>query len=484
MASITSLGVGSGLDLNTIVTQLVALERQPIQALQTKAGTLNSQISMFGKISSLFSGLQTAANKLTDTTLWNRATATSSDATTVAVSSGSGAAAGSYAVKVQALASNQTVTMASSLPAATDLVGEGRLTLQLGSWDAGQTTFTDKPDTTAVSIDLTATDTLETLRDKINSADAGVTASLVTDATGVRLALRSKDSGVVNGFRLGVDDIDGNLIDGIGLSRFAFDPPATTSGLVLKQPAGNARATVNDIQIESATNDVTGAVDGLTLSLRKLTAGTDAVNVTVSRDRDAIITGVKGFVDAYNAVVGYLNEQTKYDAASKTGGPLQGDAVANGLTTQLRSILNTASGASSVFARLSDIGLASQRDGSLTINQTKLDNAVDRNLADLKKAFANSDSADEANNGFARRFQALASKVLATDGTISTRTQSLQKQVTKNSEQQDKLNDRVDLFQKRLIAQYTQLDANVAKLNALQSYVTQQIAQMNRSTNN
>jgi flagellar hook-associated protein 2 len=249
---------------------------------------------------------------------------------------------------------------------------------------------------------------------------------------------------------------------------------------VLKQSASNARALVNGIAVESATNDITGAIDGLTLSLRKTTSS--PVNVTVSRDRDAVLAGIKSFVDAYNAVVGFMGEQTKYDAASRTGGPLQGDAVANGLSTQLRSILNAASGASSVFARLSDIGLASQRDGTLTINQTKLDSAVDNNLAELKKAFANSDSATVSNNGFARRFATLASQVLASDGTVNTRTQSLQKQVTKNSDEQTRLGDRVDLFQKRLIAQYTALDANVAKLNALQSYVTQQIAQMNRST--
>lgn len=481
MASITTLGVGSGLDLNTIVTQLVALERQPINALQTKASTLNSQISLFGQMNSLFSSLQNATNKLTDTTLWQKATATSADTTTVAVSSGSGAAAGSYAVTVQALAGNQTVTMDTALASSTDLVGQGKLTLQLGSWDAGMTTLTDKPDSAAVSIDISATDTLADLRDKINSADAGVTASLVTDASGVRLAIRSKDSGAVNGFRLSVDDIDGALIDGAGLSRFAFDPAVTTSGLVLKQSASNARALVNGIAVESASNEISGAIDGLTLSLRKINA--TPVNVTVSRDRDAVSAGIKAFVDAYNAVAGFLNAQTKYDAGSKVGGPLQGDAVANGLTTQLRGILNTASGASSVYGRLSDLGLQSQRDGTLTINQTKLDAAIDGNLAELKKAFTATDTTTEApNEGFARRFAKLASRVLASDGTINTRTQSLQKQVSKNTAEQDRISDRVDLFQKRLIAQYTTLDSNVAKLNALQSYVTQQIAQMNRST--
>jgi len=480
MATITSLGVGSGLDLNTIVTQLVALEKRPLQAMQTQAGTLNSQISLYGQVNSLFSSMQTAAQKLTGNTLWQASSVTSGDSGTVVVSGGDGAAVGSYAVTVEALAGNQTVAQNTPLAAATDLVGQGTLTLQLGSWDAGQANFTGKPSTSAVSISVSATDTLADLRDKINGVGAGVTASLVTDATGVRLALRSNDSGAANGFRLSVDDVDHSLIDGAGLSRFAFDPPATTSGLVLKSSGSNARATVNGIAVESATNDVTGAVDGVTLSLRKTTA--TPVNVAVSRDTSTISAGIKSFVDAYNALAGYLSTQTKYDAASKTGGPLQGDSTATSLQSQLRSVLNTPSGASSLYGHLSDLGLQSQRDGTLTMDATKLGSALNTHLDEVRKAFANSDTGTTSNNGFARRYDTLASQALGVDGTVTTRTAGLQKLVQLNSEAQDKLSARVDLFQQRLIAQYTALDANVAKLNALQSYVTQQIAQMNKST--
>ncbi len=480
MAAITSLGVGSGLDLNTIVTQLVALERRPLQTLQSHANDLNSQISLFGKINGLFSSLQTASNQLTDTSLWQKSAVTSGNADVVAVSGGNSAAVGSYAVTVQSLAGNQTVAMDSTLAASTDTVGAGRLTLQLGSWNGDQSAFTGKTGSAAVAIDVTATDTLSSLRDKINGADAGVTASIVTDSNGVRLALRSNESGAVNGFRLSVDDVDGNLIDGAGLSRFAFDPPATTSGLVLKQSATNARATINGIAVESAGNEITGAVEGLTVSLRQVSA--TPVNLSVSRDREAVITAVKGFADAYNALASYLAEQTKFDVSSRTGGPLQGDSAATSLQAQLRSVLNTQSGASATFARLSDIGLQAQRDGTLQVNSTKLQAAAD-NPAELKKALANADSAVPGNNGFARRYATLASQVLSVDGTVTTHTQGLQKLVTKNSDDQAKLNDRVDLFQKRLIAQYTSLDSNIAKLNSLSSYVTQQIAQMNRSTN-
>ena len=478
MASFTSLGVGSGLDLNTIVTQLVALERQPLQALQTKASGLNSQISLFGRVNSLFSSLQTAANKLTDTTLWQKSTVSSSNAAVVSASGTSGAP-GSYAVTVQKLAGNQTVAMDTALSGSDALVGQGTLRLQLGSWDTDQTAFTPKDGSDELAIDITATDTLATLRDKINAAGGGVKASLVTDASGVRLALRSDSSGLVNGFRLSVDDIDGNLIDGAGLSRFAFDPPVTTSGLVLKQSAENSRAVVNGIAVESASNEISGAVDGVTLTVLQESA--TATNVTVKRDKESVTTAVKAFAEAYNAVVSYLAEQTRYDAGSKTAGALQGDSTAVGLISQLRGVLNGASGASASFPRLSDLGLQAQRDGTLKVDSGKLD-AATNNLDEMKKAFANADGLNAANNGFARRYATLSAQVLATDGALSTRTASLQKLVSKNSAEQDKVNERVERVQARLVAQYTALDSNVAKLNSLGGYVTQMIAQMNKST--
>jgi flagellar hook-associated protein 2 len=252
-------------------------------------------------------------------------------------------------------------------------------------------------------------------------------------------------------------------------------------GLSQKQAALNAKLTVNNIAVESASNDVTGVIDGVTLTLRKENP-TTSVNISATRDRDAINAGIKSFADAYSALASYLNQQTQYDASSKTGGPLQGDSAATGLQSQLRNALNVASGASTQFARLSDIGLEMQRDGTLLVNQTKVDKAMN-NLGELQKAFANSDSTTSSNNGFARRYAALATQVLGVDGTVTTRTASLQKLITKNSDDQTRLNDRVDAFQKRLVAQYTAMDANVAKLNALGSYVTQQFTQMNKTTN-
>jgi flagellar hook-associated protein 2 len=165
----------------------------------------------------------------------------------------------------------------------------------------------------------------------------------------------------------------------------------------------------------------------------------------------------------------------------KNGGVLQGDSAATNLQARLRTMVGLTSGASSAYSRMSDVGLEVQRDGTLKVNESKL-TAAAGNLPELKKAFANNDPANSANSGFARRYSELASRALGVDGTITTRTAGLQKLIAKNGDDQTALLARVDTFQARLVAQYTALDSNVAKLNSLSSYVTQQIANWNKST--
>ncbi len=478
MATFTSLGVGSGLDLNTIVTKLVALERQPIGLMQNKANQLQTQVSSFGQINSLMSGMQTAANALNNPLLWSGSTVSSSDTSSVSVSSSNNVSAGNYAVTVQSLANSQTLASATAFSDNSVKPGSGRLTLQLGAWDSGQANFSPKSGSTAVDIQIESTDTLSNVVDKINSAGAGVSASLVTDATGVRLSLRSTATGEANGFRMTAADSDGNNSDNLGLSVMAFDPPNGATAMQLMQGSSDAKATVNGIAVTSTTNAMAGVIEGLTLNLNKVSA--IAVNIAANPDTASVQTAIKTFASAYNAMVSYLGNQTKYDPTSKLGGVLQGDSAATNLQGRLRTMVGATSGASSTFARMSDIGLEVQRDGTLTISQTKLDAATGK-LGELKKAFSTSDISNSANSGFARRYSDLATQALGVDGTITTRTAGLQKLIAKNGEDQTALNARVDTFQARLVAQYTALDANVAKLNSLSSYVTQQIANWNKS---
>ena len=479
MAALTSLGIGSGMDLNSIVTQLVALERRPLDQMRSDAGRLQTQVSSFGKIQGFLSGLQDGANALTGNALWAQGLPSSADESSVSVVGGTTAATGSYAVSVQALAGSQTLASNTVFSGATDTVGSGTLSIGLGTWDATRSSFTSKTGTTAMNITVAAGDTLQSLRDKINGADAGVTATLVTDASGVRLSMRSTSTGAVNGFRITANDTgDGNNADNLGLSRFAFNPPGGANGLDLKQAAVNARATVNGIAVESASNELTGVVEGLTLRLRKET--TAPVDVSITRDREAIVSAIKTFAEAYNQLTNYITGQTKYDATSKVGGPLQGDSAATGLQTQLRAVLATISGASAAFPRLSNVGLQIQRDGTLKVDEAKL-NAATSNLTELKKAFANNDTVTPGNNGFAKRYALLASQALGVDGTLTARNEGLRKLITKNTDDQGRLNDRVDRYKVRLVAQYTAMDANLSKLTSLSNYVTQTLASLNKT---
>jgi len=474
MPAITSLGIGSGIDINTMVTQLVALEKQPLQQMQQAANTMQTKLSALGRTQSLLASLQDAAGALSSPTLWAGTTASSADPTTVSAS-GTSAAAGSYAVAVQSLARGQTLASSSVFAAATDLVGAGTLTIELGGWDAGATVFAAKTGAAAVAINVSATDTLQDVRDKINASGAGVTASLITDASGVRLALNSAQTGAVNGFRVSANDADGNNTDAAGLSRLAYDPPSGAVSMQRAQAASDAQATVNGIAVSSTTNQLAGVVEGLTIQINKVSA--TPVSVNVAADTAGVKAAVKSFADAFNALASQIAAQTKYDPSTKTAAPLQGDSSVLTLLNRLRGIVNIPSSASSLFPTLSSLGLEMQRDGTLSINQGKLDAAA-ANLPELKKAFANLDAATPANNGFARRAAQLATDMLGTSGTLTTSQSALQQRIKSNSADQDALNQRVAAYQQRLVQQFTAMDTQVAKLQALGSYVTQQLAMM------
>jgi flagellar hook-associated protein 2 len=315
------------------------------------------------------------------------------------------------------------------------------------------------------------------VRDKINSANAGVTASIVTDASGSRLSLRSKDTGTESGFRISATETVNDGDSATGLSALAYDATAASSPMLRTASAANAQLTVNGIALSSASNTLNNVVDGITLSLLKTTTNT---SVSVAPDTATAKTAVTDFVSAFNTLASFIASQTAYDAANKKAGPLQGDQATLALQSQLRNVINQGSSASSTWSRLSEIGIALKTDGTLESNAAKLDNALG-NLPELKKLLA-TDGSTTTDSGFIRRFKDLADAALASDGMFATRTSSIQTRVTRNSKSQDALQKRLDQTQARLQAQYSALDTQMAKMNNLSTYMTQQITQMNKST--
>ncbi len=471
MASITSIGIGSGLDIESMITQLVAVERAPVTKLRTEASSLQTKLSTYGKLQSGMSALRDAAAALTRASTWGATTGTSSDAASVSATTSSTTLPGSYAIEVQRLASVQA--NATGVFASADaLVGEGTLRIELGSW-AG-TSFTPKAGAAAVDITVgPPAQSLAQLRDTINASNSGVVASVLSDASGARLVLRSAATGQANGFRVAVTDADANNSDGLGLSALAYDPSASILTMAQALAAANASASLNGLPIGAEGNTLSNVLDGMTLTLGKVT--TAPVLVEAKTDTASIRKALDTFVTAYNDLNKLLAEQTKYDAASKTAGALQGDSAAISMRAQMRSLLGGSSGASALFTRLADVGFDVQTDGSIKLDETKLANGL-ANLGEMKKLFANSDLVTPANNGLAVQLRSMADQVLGIDGTLSTRSEGLRKRIDLNQDRQDLLEDRIAMVEKRLRAQYTALDKQMASLNSLSSYVTQQIA--------
>ena len=479
--TISSAGIGSGLDVNSIVTQLMAVEKQPLTKLQTAAATMQTQLTAFGQLQSGVSALRDAAAPLFAATSFGVTNASSSDPTGVGATTAAGAVPGTYSIAVSSLSKTQTLVSASGqFAAATDTVGTGSLTIRLGAWNADQSSFTPKTGSADIVIPIGASEsTLTGIRDKINAANAGVTATLVTDATGTRLALQSSTTGTENGFRVTVADDDANATDANGLSRLAYDPVAGAGRMTLAQAADNTQATINGIAVTSTSNSLAGVVDGLTFNLSKVT--TTPITVNVSRNTDSVKTLLSNFVTAYNQLNKFLAEATKYDPATKQAALLQGDGTAVAIQNQLHTMLSQKTGAST-FQTWSSIGVELQKDGSLRLNDTKVAAAL-QNLPELQKALATLDPDVPANNGLGKQFGAWADGLLSAAGALPGKAKSIQARIASNQKDQDAMTDRLELIEQRLRNQYTTLDSTMAKANALSKYVSQQIALWNKSSN-
>jgi flagellar hook-associated protein 2 len=478
MATISSAGIGSGLDVNSIVTQLVAVEKAPLQNMQKEASAFQDRLSAYGKIQSYTSALRDAAAKLTKATTWGDTSATSADSTIASATTDTTAVAGSYSLTVQQLASAQTLASAAS-PASV-AVGAGVIHIDLGTWAAGQTGFTPKSGSTTADVTILSTDTLADVRDKINAAKSGVMASIVNDSSGSRLVLRSSETGAGSAFRVTTTDADGTDGNSTGLSSLAYNPAAGINSLSRTQTATDALANVNGLSVTSASNVMSGVVEGLTIKLSKVSA--TPVEIAVTSNSDSIKTAITGFTDAYNNLSKYLADQTKYDSATKTGAILQGDSGTNALRSGMRNIIGDTSGVSGLYHRMADIGIQAGVDGTLTVDSTKLTTALGK-LSDVKALFANKDFSDTKNNGFATRLQTWSDTLLSFDGSLTTRSDSLKRMLDANTKKQEDFNTRMTSVEARLRAQYGALDTKMATLNGLSSYMTQQITNMNKTSN-
>ncbi len=487
MPTISSAGIGSGLDVNSIVTQLMAVERQPLAALATRSRTLDSKISAFGSIKSQLSTLGDAVAKLASAKTWDAKSATSSNGAAVGVnvSDSSLAAATSFSVAVSQLARGQSV--ASNAVGTNAGFGSGSLSIQLGTWNGGgssgsSTTFSPGADS-PFAVSVSEGDTLSMIAAKINAADGGVNATVLRDPSGDRLLLNSKSTGQSAGFRVqATDDVGSASTSGLSLAALAFDPTAGPGGMAANpvQYALDTQAAINGIAVTSSTRVLDNTVPGLALSVSQVTS--EPVQIAVGDDTAAMRSAIDGFVSSYNAMNGVLNAATKYDASTKTGALLQGDSTTVGLQSALRRMIGALSGGGAL-QRLSDLGVSVGKDaGNLVVDPARLDTALKSPQAVKQFLSAAIDPTSDSATGFASRFAAFARAAVASDGSLGSKATALQSQKTGLSRDQDRLNDRLTLVEQRLRKQYGSLDTKVGSLTALNNYISQQIAQWNRST--
>ena len=386
--AISSAGIGSGLDVNGIVSQLMALEQQPLQLIASKEAKYQAQLSAYGSLKGALSSFQSSVAALATPARFTAVTGSVADGTIASASVSSSAVPGSYSLEVQTLAQAQKLK-SGAFEATNTAVGTGKLTISFGTYDAD--TFTLNPDKATKEITIgAAQNSLSGIRDAINAAGAGISATIVNDGTGYRLAISSKDSGVANAVRIAVTDDDAGNTDTTGLSQLAYDG-RTLSGvanLTESAAAKNALIVIDGISISKPSNTISDAIDGVTLDLGKVnTPGTTTLNV--SRDIAGVQSSVQSFVKAYNDLHKTIGDLSRYDSASKKGSILTGESTVRSLQTQLRGLFNTPlSKAGGGLTALSDVGISFQTDGTLKLDAARLSTALNDPTKDVSTLFA------------------------------------------------------------------------------------------------
>ena len=442
---LASPGIGSGLDVNGIVNQLMALERRPLTSLDSKEAKQQTQLTAFGSLKGAIVSFQSSVAALANPAKYAAIAANLADTSLANVSATSAAVTGSHSVEIQTLAQEQKLKSA-NFPTTSTIIGSGTITIQFGTYDGG--TFTLNPDKATQSITISSNNSsLDGIRDTINQANAGVTASIVNDGTGNRLVIASKDTGLSNALKITTTDADTNNIDNSGLSQLAYDASTGgTSNLTETVAASNATLVIDGISISKASNKITDAIEGVTLDLLKTNLGT-TTTLNLSRDTTGIQSAVSSFVKSFNDLNKTITDLSKYDATTKQASILTGDSTVRSIQTKIRSTisdpLTTAGGGLSL---LSEIGVSFQTDGTLKFDSTKLSTVLSDSTKDVSTLFASIGKTSDsqvtfvsANSETANEKYSLDISQIATQGTA---VGSIPAALTINSG----INDRLDLI--------------------------------------
>lgn len=467
----SSLAFGTNLDINSIVTQLMTVEKRPLTLLAAKQSAIDAKISSYGMLKSAFSTLQTAAEGLSKADVFAARKATIADGNVATVAASTSATPGNYSIEVSSLARAQVTASSAFAGGSSATVGSGTLTIELGSYSGGA--FTVNPDKTPVTVTIPNTATsLGDVRDAINAASAGVTASLLNDGTGTRLVLTSSDGGTANTVRITANDSDGDNTDAAGLSRLIYD--ASTGGssnMSEKVSATNAVLKVNGIDVVSSTNTLTNTIEGVTLTLKNTNVGSPTT-LTVSNDSSGAKAAVEKLVKGYNDAILTIKNQTAYNSTTEKGAALSGESTVLSLRSRLASVVT---GEIAPGVSLASIGVSVQKDGSLKVDSDKLATALDNGKA--KALFVGSTGV----TGLASKIDSMIAAAIDDEGLIGNRLSGMDDAKKAMKVQEERLNTRMDLIEARYRRQFSALDTLMSSMNQTSDYLTKQLASLSSS---
>jgi len=439
--TISSLGVGTGIDTATILSKLMQLEQTPLNALKSKASAFNTKLSVYGQLKSALSTLQTAAKTLADPSKLGGLAATVGNKDILSATASFNAGAGVYSINVSQLATAQKSV--SGAYASGDSFGSGTLKFTIGGEEK------------TVTIGDGAS--LNDIRAAINGANIGVTATVISSGGVDRLVLSGADTGAAGSFSLAVDSADAKL-----QSLAGFD---STLGIA----AQDAKLTIDGVAVTSSSNTLTTALTGMTLTLSQV----GQTQMTVAKDSSKAADAVNAFVKAFNDVVSLLKSNSAYDSKTQTAQPLNGETTARSVLQMLSDARNqTPDGlAGSAFQTLSAMGISITTDGLLTVDSDKLNNAISTSFSDVQKTLG----------AFGQVFSDKIDSMIGANGLIANRVDGLNRSIKMNQSDQEAMQRRIDAIQARYQAQFTALDTLMASMQTTGSYLTQQLASLNNN---
>lgn len=534
---ISSPGIGSGLDVNGIVSSLMAIEQKPLTAVTQQKTAYQSQISAYGSLKSSLSSFQTAVGALTDASKFNAQTVSSGNTSAFTATSNGSATIGDYAVTVSQLAASQKLASAGS-SSVTAPVDTGTLSISFGSYAVTSPfSFTANTAKNPLSITIDSTNnTLSGVRDAINASNSSVSATIVNNGTLNQLVITSKDTGEVNSLKIS------------GISQLAYDPSSGVNTMTQIQAPKNAKLNVDGIDVVKASNTITDVMSGVTLNLLATSGGVSA-NLGVTSNQSAVAASVTAFVNAYNGLDSTLRNLTKYDPTGKASGVLLGDATTRTLINQIKSVMSKAVNSGGNLTSLSQIGVSFQVSGQLSLDSTKLSAAMTSNFSDIAKLFTSSGNASDAqisyatsssktkagnyavtvssysplagtingvaatingtrlvgavgdaseglelnvagtttgargavnfSQGYAAQLNNVITNLLSTTGILSSRTDGINSSITRLDKQAESITMRLTTIEKNYRDQYTRLDVLMASMSTTSTFLTQQIASIN-----